>query len=86
MIADEFRCNVMLKHTNQRAGVEGAGGSLHACWRLFSVDEINALMRLSLANGIFPKPNVGLWFANDNESKNFGDNNFKQRFRGGERR
>ena len=86
MITDEFRLNAMLKCTNQRAAVEGAGGSIYADWRPFSIDEINAFLGLSIANGISPKPNIGLWFANDNESKIFGNNNFKQRFRGGERR
>ena len=86
MIADEFRLNAMLKCTNQRAAVEGAGGSIYADWRPLSIDEINAFLGLLIANGICPKPNIGLWFANDNESKIFGNNNFKQRFRGGERR
>ena len=46
IITDEFRRNVMLKHTNQRAGIEGAGDSIYADWRPFCIDEINSFMRL----------------------------------------
>lgn len=78
MIADEFRWNAMLKHTNQRVGIEGAGDSLCADWRPFSIDKVNAFIGLLLANGVSPKPNVGLQFASGNESKIFTDNIFKQ--------
>ena len=38
MIADKFRQNTMLQQTNQRAGVKGAEGSIHADWRPFGID------------------------------------------------
>ena len=59
---------------------------MHSDYTPFRLDEIEACMGLLIANGICPNPNVGLWFFNNNESKIFGNNNFKHRFKGGERR
>ena len=78
MITDEFRRNTMLKHTNQRAGVEGARGSIYVDWRPFSIYEINSSIGHLIANGICPKPNARLWFINDSESKIFSNNNLKR--------
>ena len=81
IISSGFQESHFVDSTNTRASCEGAGAKAYKDdWHPFENDEMDKFIGLLFANGLYPRPSVGMWFKSTDDSHIFGNDKFARVF------